>query len=791
MQNENNEINKEENKKQKIIKSGTKKGLNIKKNYSEEYILSLLQKAEKNRTKNEIRILSEYLSEKYDYFKKIKNSSQIQKLEKIISVLHYEIFHKGDPIILFGEEGDKFYILIEGRVNLYRPIYPQKLLTLQEYIIYLNNIKNDDKTGLIFNRVIEKNKNLNIDINFYMSIPIAEITHYGKMNFFIEENEKLGEFNNGFAFGEIALIKKTTRNATIIAIDDCKLVSINKTDYNKIMKELELKRLEKDLKLFKIHYPFFSFWSLNHLIKLFNGFSKEVLYNTDYLYKQNEESKYIYIIENGVFEIYCLLSLGWIEEYYNYINYNKSNLINYLIGKFPVSEEEINNLYNLAKENIIESPMTFNPYKQENYTISNPKKLNFLDFEQQQIEKFDKYNLFKIKIKTISNYDLIGFEDALELKKRFFFVKCISEKAQILKVKTKDFHNLISTLDNENNKKFFIEVINTRKDNFLKIIKNEVDLKLNRINHEFDKTFKDFLKAKGKFSYDKLEEKKKSKYVVKEINYKKNKILNNERLLNINLRRKQNRSLTHLKTRNLTMSKLNLPNLTYSNFSNFKKQENKEIPPSDNNITNINTRDYSKENNSNYKIKKLEIPINLKTIENSKTDRKIFKKLFEQRTNSNDKISYHNISLTNLNPEKNKSSRNKNNSFKLFNTEKYIKNLGKNDKFLKKEVIKLAGITKKIPKKIVNKKNENLLRIERKFVSPEINNKIRNINSQLTEHFSQGSFSTTNFSNYLKIPNTNNINTHNNKNKIFINKRIRAELRMKDFRSLRLKKKFK
>ena len=143
----------------KYTKKITKKHIQPKKNYSEEYIIYLIQKTEKSRTKNEIRILADYLSEKYDYFKKIKESSEHQKLEKIVSVLHYEIFQKGDPIISYGEEGDKFYILLDGKIQLFKPIYPQKKLTLQEYIIYLNTVKNDDKTGLKFDRIVEKNKN--------------------------------------------------------------------------------------------------------------------------------------------------------------------------------------------------------------------------------------------------------------------------------------------------------------------------------------------------------------------------------------------------------------------------------------------------------------------------------------------------------------------------------------------------------------------------------------------------------------------------------------------------------
>jgi CRP-like cAMP-binding protein len=723
----------------------------IKKNISEDYIITILQKGE-NKTKNEIRILSEYLSSNFEYFKKIKENSENQKLEKIISVLNYETYKKKDIIISYGEEGDKFYILLEGIVNLYKPIYPVKKLTLQEYIMYLNEVKNNDKTGTKLKRIIEKNKYLNIDLNFYLSIPISDIVHYGHFNIYIEDYEKLGEFKNGFSFGEIALIKKTKRNATIIAKEDCKLVSINKNDYNKIIKELELKRLEKDLKIFKGNYPSFSHWNLNNLMRLFHLFSKEQLYSFDYLFKQNEESDYIYFIEKGNFEIFCFLSLGWIEEYYNYIIYNKSNIINYCIGKFTIEEKEINNLFDLAFEKKIKSPMIFNPFKEENPIISKPKKLNFLDFENQQIKNFEKDNLFKIKINNICNPYFIGFLDSLELKNRFFFAKCISEKAEVLKVGIKDFHQLICYID-EDNKKYFLEFIKKNKEILLNKIKNEIDIKLNKINNEFNKTFIDFLKAKGKFSYDKLEEKKKSRFVVKEINYKKNKELNSERLLKVNLKIKYNNSQNNVKY----LNKTHLSNLTYSNFRHLNIKENK----------------------SNEK-KKLIFPINLKTIENNNLLKKtIFKENNDNNSNSNLFSDYKN--------SRNKKERNsvltQTNFIKIFDSEQYKKNLGKNDKFLTNEVIKLTGINKIIPKNLNRKKSEEIIHfIKNKFISPQPSKRNRNVIFNTIDNLTN--FSSTNFT-HLK--------SHSNsikKNKIFINDRIRAEIRMKDFRSLRLKKKF-
>ena len=122
------------------------------------------------------------------------------------------------------------------------------------------------------------------------------------LTFFIEEDQKLGEFGKGFAFGEIALIKRCQRNATIKSEATSWLLSIDKSDYNKVLRELEEKRLEKQLGDFKRDYPLFEKWTLNQMIRLFNCLSKRTLTQGEYLYKQNEDADTIYIIQKGTFE---------------------------------------------------------------------------------------------------------------------------------------------------------------------------------------------------------------------------------------------------------------------------------------------------------------------------------------------------------------------------------------------------------------------------------------------------------------------------------------------------------
>ena len=574
--------------------------ITVHKNYKPEYIMSLLSKNNYQRTKAEIRILAEYLSEKYEFFKKLKTTSEIAKLEKICSVLHLEEFKPNSTIIKFGEEGDKFYILLDGRVNLYKPSYPQKIMNLQEYLTYIEDVRLEEKDDLKIRRILDKNSYLRLDMGMLMAIPISNLTTNFKLKVFVEEDEKLGEFGDGFAFGEIALIKKTKRNATIKAKKFCKLACINKNDYNKIIKELEEKRLEKVLKQFKKNYPLFDFWTLNHLIRLMNCFSNIYLFPGDYLFKQNEESDAIYIIKSGKFEIYSYVSLGWINQFYDYIIDSKSNLVYFLLNKPPVKEKEITDIINLAKKKCPLSPMKWDPYKGNKITVSFQSPGSFENLQQEKLDSVDPLNLFKVKIRNTFGPEVLGFADALEMKNRFCFVKCV-ETASIQKVKLIDFFKLVNLNVEEENKKGMMDIIAKKKRHFYIQLKKGVERKIEKEDQYFDKEFEDFLEKKGKFSES-------FKY---ENNYKNKNDNNNYKIQTNDNNESDNKVINEY---NINNDDNNNKIIDENNNNNNKVYENNINNSMSSNIFNSNNKNNIIQNKSNKDIIKKE---NNKNIENN------------------------------------------------------------------------------------------------------------------------------------------------------------------------------
>ena len=794
----------------------------IQKKYKKEYIFSLLKKETNQRTKAEIRILAEYLSEKYEYFKKLKSSTtDNSKLEKICSVLHLEEFKPNSTIIKFGEEGDKFYILLEGRIMLFKPSYPQKKMNLQQYLLYLEDVRDDEKNEDKIRRILEKNSHLGLDMRFLMSIPANTVTRYFKLEVFVEEDEKLGEFDDGFAFGEIALIKKTTRNATIKSKNYCKLVTINKSDYNKVMRELEEKRLEKGLKQFKNDYPLFEYWSLNHLIKLMNCFSNLYIYPGEYLFKQNEISDAIYIVKSGKFEIYSYVSLGWINEFYDYIIEAKSNIIYYLLGKMPVKEKEINDILHESRNKLQNSPMQSDPYSRNKVIISIPIKGTFEKLQLEKLDSVDPTNVFKIKIRTTEGPEVLGFVDALEMKNRYCFVRCI-ENAFIQKVKLIDFFKLVNSNVEESNKKWIMDIIAKKKRQFYLQLKKGVEKKMEKQEEYFDQEFDDFLDKKGRYKEDENEdinnlnnkninnnennEKKKNENILNNDNLKEEKTLSTD----IKKKKIDEEHILNVKQLKKIMKENNL-NKTSSSYYKYKKKlknvlplikDNSSIktfrstnyiePLSSNDKSDINDNNNVTEHNLNQKSslttshfisqkenKKLIdkgaqvneeklIPLNYNYETNNKLNGKSQFKNFKNNKLINLKENSFNSHLKTIR-KKFRIITYKENEIIPFDRIKYKNHIDSDNNYLNSEIYKLTGMKRIIPKKEINynvydDNDINVMQIQSDSNRLKTNNKTRNkINLFLTCNTDRGN------SDNKKYP------------------RTLTEIDLKDFRKLRKK----
>ena len=171
-------------------------------------LFDFFQKGTSMRSKREVINYAKYLSENYQYFKKIKAEDSQLKVEQITKICRIETKSKNESIINFGEIGDKFYIVLEGVVEIYRPKYIDIEVYPSEFLKMLNKVKTNEKNLLKYERIKEKNK---IFFDTYsQEDPINNISMNvnllkNKQVFLMEDEEKLGEYGEGFSFGAVII----------------------------------------------------------------------------------------------------------------------------------------------------------------------------------------------------------------------------------------------------------------------------------------------------------------------------------------------------------------------------------------------------------------------------------------------------------------------------------------------------------------------------------------------------------------------------------------------------------
>ena len=463
---------------------------------TKDMVLQILAKNSKTRTDVDNRIIADYLSKNYEYFQKIKEESQ-KRFLKLINVLRFESYLPNELILNVNYEEDRFFIVFDGSVFVYRLSIYEKQMKLGEFCNYLAKIKQKDEKQYL--RLLYRNKNFGINFEEIQESPYYHLFKIRSFIFNIEEIEEIGQFSNGYVFGEMNLIRKKKKDIIVKTVTRTQVISVSKFDFNRILRTIEEKRLELLSERFKQKFTMFKFWSMEQLITLFNYCSYAVFHKDDYIYRQNEPSQYIYFIEKGKFEQYCNTSYSWYKNYIEYIGNLDDNLINFIMAKSPENLRKLRELYDEELEN--------HEKKDKLISKNNDKNLFFLNMKDVHLEKKksdDRYiktdNLFSIKkeedelnnpnklvkipILTSEVPRVIGLEEPFEFKKRFTTVKCLSGKIVAKKISVYDLLKLLFIYKEFNYDQECLNLLIQRKVVLIDTIKSH--LKKNAIKFEKD-----------------------------------------------------------------------------------------------------------------------------------------------------------------------------------------------------------------------------------------------------------------------------------------------------------------
>ncbi|EAR88262.2 cyclic nucleotide-binding domain protein (macronuclear) [Tetrahymena thermophila SB210] len=174
-----------------------------------------------------------------DFFKKLQDARGEDSIKLCAMLLKYEKHQFDTDVIVHGERGDKFYIILQGICEIYVPNSQGQFV-------------------------------------------------------------KVGELKAGQSFGELALINDSPRRATIKAQTDCDLAILSKKDYIKIIADMEEREIKKKIQFLE-GLPLFNQIHRRSLHEYIYYF-KIVNYKwKDIVYQQGEDPQYVYIIKSGEF----------------------------------------------------------------------------------------------------------------------------------------------------------------------------------------------------------------------------------------------------------------------------------------------------------------------------------------------------------------------------------------------------------------------------------------------------------------------------------------------------------
>ena len=452
---------------------------------SPQKVIEILSKNKILRMDMENRKVADYLSNKFNYFKNIKDEYKFGFL-KLIPFLKFDVIKKDKTIIDIGAENNNLYIIFEGSVMVFREFKRRANKPLHKIRDYLKDLYNKDKER--YDYIVKKNKNLDLNFDNIIKDDYEPEGMNKVYNFYYEELEEIGTFSEGYSFGEATLTKKTNREVVIKAVTDCKLLYLNKFDYNRILKTPEEKALEKKADKFIKNFPIFKDWKMEQLVKLFNYFIHEIHYKDDLIYKQNDPNEYLYFLEDGVVMQYANVSFSWFNEYIEYIKDFSNNLLDTLLNlkhKNIINNEIGDDIHIYINKKIEEIKKEYKKKKyKDKYPFLNINKIyiqrrkdlinneiyrngknveNFMTIKNEEKDLNNPDNLYKIQISKNKIPTIFGIEEIFEVKNRLTTIECFSERVNLKKIKINDFLNVLYTYKHNDYIENFMELMIQRK----------------------------------------------------------------------------------------------------------------------------------------------------------------------------------------------------------------------------------------------------------------------------------------------------------------------------------------
>ncbi|KAL4478048.1 hypothetical protein ABPG72_013487 [Tetrahymena utriculariae] len=400
-------------------------------------IRTILAKDCKERGESDLDFLQDCYGERIDFFKVISGRYGLTALKNVFKVMKYETFQKGDKIFQIGDKGDKFYIILLGKVKVTIPkkqiqdiqanlqalsrmsnfmnipqISPKRqsiigspksltkknssLISMSQMSVSFQKILNQNssyrgkKSSQIFLKMsefqqnsmaIQKRRLSKLLLEPRNSIQNTIQENYDPKDYLEELSSKYNivrELGKGESFGEMSMqIKQNNqRNTTVFADEKCELAVISRNDYMEIITPLQQGDAEEKLDFLQ-NIPYFQNWDKKDLRTLSYSLEIQEVPKGSFLYKEDDNSNDLYMILKGEFKVtkQCSSKISEVQDVeHSKLVTMKENLLICVCHQFEILGEE--SVLSLKKRDfsIQASTLDSQVYRISHYDLENVYK---------------------------------------------------------------------------------------------------------------------------------------------------------------------------------------------------------------------------------------------------------------------------------------------------------------------------------------------------------------------------------------------------------------------------------
>jgi CRP-like cAMP-binding protein len=173
--------------------------------------IEIINKPASTRSSSETNIVMQYLLFLSEFIKILKNANDkyFNELLKSVSLcLTHKFLPKNHILFKYGEKGNKFYIILKGKVAILVPRCEKVLMSEEEYVKYLLRLRRSGETEIL-NKCLSANKHIipiDEDFDGWMRENILQST--------LQSTHNPGSHNNSITFNRKAPIMSLINNSS-------------------------------------------------------------------------------------------------------------------------------------------------------------------------------------------------------------------------------------------------------------------------------------------------------------------------------------------------------------------------------------------------------------------------------------------------------------------------------------------------------------------------------------------------------------------------------------------------